>query len=78
MLGELTGEEIDGLLRSEAVGRIGCYGFGRSYVVPVTYAYDGIAVYCHSREGLKLRMIRATPPCASRSTAWTAYPTGDL
>ena len=29
MLGELTGEEIDVLLRSEAVGRIGCYGFGR-------------------------------------------------
>ena len=61
MLGELTGEEIDGLLRSEAVGRIGCYGFGRPYVVPVTYAYDGIAVYCHSREGLKLRMMRGHP-----------------
>ena len=61
VLGELTPEEIDGLLRSEAIGRIGCYGFGRPYVVPVTYAYDGIAVYCHSREGLKLRMMRSHP-----------------
>ena len=61
MLGELTPEEIDRLLRSEAVGRIGCYAFGRPYVVPITYAYDGVAVYGHSREGLKLRMMRSHP-----------------
>jgi uncharacterized protein len=61
MLGELTRDEIEELLRSEAVGRIGCYGFGRPYVVPVTYAYDGVAVYCHSREGLKLRIMRSHP-----------------
>jgi nitroimidazol reductase NimA-like FMN-containing flavoprotein (pyridoxamine 5'-phosphate oxidase superfamily) len=29
--------------------------------VPVTYAYDGVAVYGHSREGLKLRMLRSNP-----------------
>jgi nitroimidazol reductase NimA-like FMN-containing flavoprotein (pyridoxamine 5'-phosphate oxidase superfamily) len=61
MLGELTTGEIDDLLRSEAIGRIGCYGFGRPYVVPVTYAYDGVAVYGHSREGLKLRIMRSHP-----------------
>ena len=61
MLGELTPEEVDELLRSEAVGRIGCYAFGRPYVVPITYAYDGVAVYGHSREGLKLRMMRSHP-----------------
>ncbi|MDP9259129.1 MAG: pyridoxamine 5'-phosphate oxidase family protein [Actinomycetota bacterium] len=61
MLGELTSDEIDGVLRSEAIGRIGCYAFGRPYVVPITYAYDGIAVYGHSREGLKLRMMRSHP-----------------
>ena len=61
MLGELTSEEIDEVLHSEAVGRIGCYAFGRPYVVPVTYAYDGAAVYAHSREGLKLRMMRNNP-----------------
>jgi nitroimidazol reductase NimA-like FMN-containing flavoprotein (pyridoxamine 5'-phosphate oxidase superfamily) len=61
MLGELTTDEIDGVLRSVAIGRIGCYAFGRPYVVPITYAYDGIAVYGHSREGLKLRMMRSHP-----------------
>jgi nitroimidazol reductase NimA-like FMN-containing flavoprotein (pyridoxamine 5'-phosphate oxidase superfamily) len=61
MLGELTPEEIDGVLRSAAIGRIGCYAFGRPYVVPITYAYDGVAVYGHSREGLKLRMMRSQP-----------------
>ena len=61
MLGELTSDEIDRVLRSEAIGRIGCYAFGRPYVVPITYAYDGVAVYGHSREGLKLRMMRMHP-----------------
>jgi nitroimidazol reductase NimA-like FMN-containing flavoprotein (pyridoxamine 5'-phosphate oxidase superfamily) len=61
VLGELTADEIDRLLRSEAIGRIGCYAFGRPYVVPITYAYDGLAVYGHSREGLKLRMMRSQP-----------------
>jgi len=61
VLGELTPEEIDEMLRSEAIGRIGCYAFGRPYVVPITFAYDGVAVYGHSREGLKLRMMRSHP-----------------
>ena len=61
MLGELTSEEIDHLLRSEPIGRIGCYAFGRPYIVPITYAYDGVAVYGHSREGLKLRAMRSNP-----------------
>ena len=61
MLGELTSKEIDELLRSEAIGRIGSYAFGQTYVVPITYAYDGDSVYGHSREGLKLRMMRSNP-----------------
>jgi nitroimidazol reductase NimA-like FMN-containing flavoprotein (pyridoxamine 5'-phosphate oxidase superfamily) len=61
MLGELTPDEIDVVLRQETIGRIGCYAFGRPYVVPVTYAYDGVAVYAHSREGLKLRPMRSNP-----------------
>ena len=61
MLGELTPEEIDEVLRTETIGRIGCYAYGRPYVVPITYAYDGVAVYAHSREGLKLRAMRSNP-----------------
>jgi len=61
MLGVLSDERIDQALRSEVVGRIGCHDAGRPYVVPITYAYDGIAIYGHSTEGRKLHMIRANP-----------------
>jgi hypothetical protein len=61
MLGELTTEEIDDFLHGQAIGRIGCYAFGRPYVVPITYAYDGVAVYGHSRQGLKMRAMRSNP-----------------
>ena len=61
MLGELTAEQINAVLFNEVVGRIGCYGDGRTYVVPVTYVFDGEAVYAHSAEGLKIRLMRANP-----------------
>ena len=61
MLGELSPEEIEEVLRSEITGRIGCHADGRTYVVPVTYGYQRGYVYCHSSEGLKLRMMRKNP-----------------
>ncbi len=61
MLGELDDDQIEQVLRSEVVGRIGCHDAGRSYVVPIMYAYDGDAVYAHSTEGQKLHMMRANP-----------------
>lgn len=61
MLGELTPEQINAVLFNEVVGRIGCYGEGRTYIVPITYVFDGEAVYAHSAEGLKIRMMRANP-----------------
>jgi nitroimidazol reductase NimA-like FMN-containing flavoprotein (pyridoxamine 5'-phosphate oxidase superfamily) len=61
MLGELTPEQMNALLFNEVVGRIGCHVGGRTYVVPITYVFDGDAVYGHSAEGLKIRMMRANP-----------------
>ncbi len=61
MLGTLTQEEIEDFLHEQYVGRIGCHAEGRTYVVPVTYVYDGNAIYAHSVDGLKLRMMRANP-----------------
>jgi len=61
MLGRLNDRQIERLLHSELVGRIGCQSKGRVYVVPVTYAYDSESVYCHSRDGLKLEMMRENP-----------------
>lgn len=61
MLGELGSDQIEQILGSEVVGRIGCHDAGRPYVVPVTYVYDGVAVYGHSTEGQKLHMMRTNP-----------------
>lgn len=61
MLGELTHEQIEELLSREIVGRIGCSANGITYVVPVNYAYDGDYIYSHSREGMKVQLMRINP-----------------
>lgn len=61
MLGTLEPEQIDRILHTETVGRIGVHAEGRTYVVPITYVYDGDNVYGHSALGLKVRMMRAAP-----------------
>jgi uncharacterized protein len=61
MLGVLDHDEIERVLRTERIGRIASHADGRSYVVPISYAYDGHSIYAHSAEGLKVRMMRANP-----------------
>ncbi len=61
MLGELKPDEIDHLLRTEQLGRIGCHSNGVTYVVPVSYVFNGTHIYALSAEGMKLRMMRENP-----------------
>ena len=61
MLGELPAREIERLLQGELIARIGCHVEGRTYVVPVTYAYSDGALVGHSLAGLKLEMLRKNP-----------------
>ncbi len=61
MLGELNDAEIERLLHDEVLARIGCHANGLTYVVPITYAYDGECIVGHSRDGMKLRMMREHP-----------------
>lgn len=61
MLGILTAAEIEEVLSSQIVGRIGCYADGKTYIVPVSYAYDGEYIYGHSKEGMKISMMRKNP-----------------
>ena len=61
MMGTLTPAEIEDTLRQELVGRIGCHADGRTYVVPISFAYDGASIYGHSYEGLKIQMMRQNP-----------------
>ncbi len=61
MLGELTDAQIEQLLASEVIARIGCISDGSVYVVPVTYVYDGTYVWGHAMDGAKLTAMRADP-----------------
>jgi nitroimidazol reductase NimA-like FMN-containing flavoprotein (pyridoxamine 5'-phosphate oxidase superfamily) len=61
MLGELTDTQIDQVLHTEVVGRIGCCSDERIYVVPVTYVYHEGYIYAHSKEGMKVRLMRSNP-----------------
>ncbi|MET0637902.1 MAG: pyridoxamine 5'-phosphate oxidase family protein [Chitinophagaceae bacterium] len=61
MFGKLNTSEIEDLLYRQFVGRIGCHADGLTYVVPVSYAYDGIYVYFHSVDGMKISMMRKNP-----------------
>ena len=61
MLGELSDSQIEDLLRTEVIARIGCLREGRVYVVPVSYVYDGTFVWGHGMDGAKLRAMRAHP-----------------
>ena len=61
MLEDLNPDEIETLLTNEVIGRIGCHANGVTYVVPITYAYDDGYVYAHSKEGMKIQMMRLNP-----------------
>jgi len=63
MLGELSKVEIEDLLTSNVIGRIGCSAQQKMYVVPVTYAYDGEYVIGHTEEGMKIKLLRQNPEC---------------
>ena len=61
MLGDLNNKQIEHVLHSLIIGRIGCHAENRTYVVPITYAYDGKYIYGHTKEGLKIEMMRKNP-----------------
>jgi len=61
MLGQLNHEEMEALLHTSVVGRIGCYADGRIYVVPITFVYEDGAIVGHSSNGLKMQMMRENP-----------------
>ena len=61
MIAQLTSEQMNQVLTSQVVGRIGCHFKGRTYIVPVAFAFDGSHIYAHSKTGLKINMMRKNP-----------------
>ncbi|MFL5787068.1 MAG: pyridoxamine 5'-phosphate oxidase family protein [Flavisolibacter sp.] len=61
MNNKLNDEQIEELIHEQLVGHLGCHTDGRTYVVPISYAYDGSYLYMHTYEGLKIDMMRKNP-----------------
>ena len=61
MFNELSSAKIEEVLHSHFLAHIGCFDGQSVYVVPISYAYDGTYVYCHSLEGKKLDIMRKNP-----------------
>ena len=61
MFGTLQNEEIETMLSSQLIGRIGCNSNNTTYVVPISYAYDGEFIYSLTREGMKINIMRQNP-----------------
>ena len=54
MIGKLTMEQIEQLIKNQVVGRIGCHAGGVTYVVPISYAYQDNCIYAYSGKGMKI------------------------
>lgn len=61
MFKKLNGKQIEKVISENILGRLGCHADGETYVVPISYAYDGKFIYFRSLEGLKLSMMRKNP-----------------
>ena len=61
MIGRLTEEQINEVLRTNVLGRIGCSYDNKTYVVPINYVFDGLHIIGHSVTGMKIEMMRKNP-----------------
>jgi nitroimidazol reductase NimA-like FMN-containing flavoprotein (pyridoxamine 5'-phosphate oxidase superfamily) len=61
MLGALNELQIKDLLTTLPVGRIGCHADGVTYIVPINYVYEDDTVYAHSKDGMKMQIMRKNP-----------------
>jgi nitroimidazol reductase NimA-like FMN-containing flavoprotein (pyridoxamine 5'-phosphate oxidase superfamily) len=61
MFGKLNSTEIEEVLTHQIIGRIACHANDMSYIVPISYAYDGECVYARTYEGLKIHLMRKNP-----------------
>ena len=61
MFGVLDDAQIETVLSENIMGRLGCHANDKTYVVPVSYAYNDQYIYARSFEGLKISMMRENP-----------------
>jgi len=57
----MTKDQIEQVLHRGFIGRIGCSADNKTYIIPVNYVFDGKYIYVHSREGMKIQIMRKNP-----------------
>lgn len=61
MVGKLNVDQLDHVLANNVTGRIGCTDGQKVYIVPVSYAFNNAYLVIHSKEGMKIDMMRQHP-----------------
>ena len=61
MIGFLTEYQAKEVLKKNTLGRIGCTYGKETYIIPISYLYDGKSIIAHSKPGRKILMMRENP-----------------
>lgn len=61
MFGTLSNKQMLDVISNGIVGRLGCHSDGKTYVVPISYAYHDGYIYFRTFEGMKISMMRKKP-----------------
>jgi hypothetical protein len=61
IIGDLSIKQSEDVLQNNFIGRIGYHDGAKTYIVPVNYLFDGQNIIIHSREGLKIHIMRRNP-----------------
>lgn len=61
MFDTLSQKQIVEVISKNFVGRLGCHADDKTYVVPISYAFDGECIYFRTFEGMKISMMRKNP-----------------
>lgn len=58
MIGQLTDEQIEEVLKENVYGHLGCNDGFNTFVYPINFLYDGKFITCHSQPGAKVKIMR--------------------
>src|SRR5215470_20403097 len=61
MITSLSEAEATEVLKRGRLGRLGCITEEGPYVVPMTYIFEGDAIYSHTLQGLKVTALHSDP-----------------
>ncbi len=61
MIGDMNDNQIVNVLQSQVVGHLASYADKKLYLVPITYAYKDGYIYCQSKDGMKVQLMKKNP-----------------